>query len=87
LDELIPLTRGIQREINEGEVGRLEEVLVEKDGKEAGFMLGRTRRNKVAVFPGEKAQLGSYQILELTRTTGATFVGYRVDRAALAESK
>jgi tRNA-2-methylthio-N6-dimethylallyladenosine synthase len=87
LDELIQLTRGIQREINEGEVGRLEEVLVEKDGKEAGFMLGRTRRNKVAVFPGEKAQLGSYQILELTRTTGATFVGYRVDRAALAESK
>jgi len=87
LDELIRLTRGIQREVNEDEVGRLEEVLVEKDGKEAGFMLGRTRRNKVAVFPGEKALLGSYPILELTRTTGATFVGCRVDRAAMAESK
>ncbi len=87
LDELIQLTRGIQREINEGEVGRLEEVLVEKEGKEAGFLLGRTRRNKAAVFLGEKAQLGSYQILELTRTTGATFVGIRVDRAAVAESK
>jgi tRNA-2-methylthio-N6-dimethylallyladenosine synthase len=87
LDELIQLTRGIQREINEGEVGRLEEVLVEKEGKEAGFLLGRTRRNKAAVFLGEKAQLGSYQILELTRTTGATFVGIRVDPAAVAESK
>lgn len=86
LDELIQLTRGIQREINEGEVGRTEEVLVEKAGKEAGFMLGRTRRNKVAVFPGEEAQLGSYQLLELTRTTGATFVGSRVDRAAMADS-
>ncbi len=87
LDELIHLTRGIQREINEGEVGRVDEVLVEKDGKEAGFMLGRTRRNKVAVFPGGKTELGSYQTLELTRTTGATFIGSRVDLAAVAEPK
>jgi len=78
LDELIQLTRGIQREINEAEVGRVEEVLVENRGKEAGFMLGRTRRNKVAVFPGGKLQLGSYQTVELTRTTGATFVGSSV---------
>ncbi len=75
LDELIRLSRGIQREINEGEVGRLEEVLVEKEGKEDGFMLGRTRRNKVAVFQGAKSLLGAYLTLELTRTTGATFVG------------
>jgi len=87
LDELIHLTRGIQRKINEGEVGRVDEVLVEKDGKEAGFMLGRTRRNKVAVFPGGKTELGSYQTLELTRTTGATFIGSRVDLAAVAEPK
>ncbi len=75
LDELIRLSRGIQREINEGEVGRLEEVLVEKEGKEDGFMLGRTRRNKVAVFQEAKSLLGAYLTLELTRTTGATFVG------------
>jgi tRNA-2-methylthio-N6-dimethylallyladenosine synthase len=87
LDELIQVTRGIQREINEGEVGRVEEVLVEKEGKEAGFLLGRTRRNKVVVFPGELAELGSYQTLELIRTTGATFVGSRVDPEAVTESK
>ena len=87
LGELIRLSRGIQREINEGEVGREEEVLVEKEGREAGFLLGRTRRNKVAVFPGEGAELGSYQTLQLTRTTGATFVGSRVHFPAVSESK
>ncbi|MFH1764005.1 MAG: MiaB/RimO family radical SAM methylthiotransferase [Gemmatimonadota bacterium] len=87
LDELIQLTRGIQGEINQGEVGRVEEVLVERPGKEVGFMLGRTRRNKVVVFPGVNAEVGSYQTLELTRTTGATFVASRVDPAAVAGSK
>ena len=87
LDELIEGTRRIQREINEGQVGRMEEVLVEKEGKEAGFMLGRTRRNKVAVFPGERAMVGSYRSLELTRTTGATFVGRLLDPAVKAERR
>lgn len=85
LDELIRLTRGIQREINEGELGRREEVLVEKKGKEEGFMLGRTRRNKVAVFPGGEDLLGSYLTLELTRTTGATFAGVTVVGPASVE--
>ncbi|MBT8397591.1 MAG: MiaB/RimO family radical SAM methylthiotransferase, partial [Gemmatimonadetes bacterium] len=75
LEELIQLTRGIQREINEAEVGRVEEVLVENRGKQAGFMLGRTRRNKVSVFPGDDIRLGSYRSVKLLRTTGATFVG------------
>ena len=79
LDALIEMTRGVQREINEGEVGRVEEILVEKDGKEAGFKLGRTRRNKVVVFPGEGTRPGTYQTVRLTRTTGATFVGCLTD--------
>jgi tRNA-2-methylthio-N6-dimethylallyladenosine synthase len=87
LEELIGLTRGIQREINEDEVGRVEEVLVEKEGREAGFMLGRTRRGKAVVFPGGRAQVGSYPILELTRTTGATFVGSPVDPEEEEEPK
>ena len=78
LDELIQLTRGIQREINEKEVGRVEEVLVEKEGKDPGFMLGRTRRHKVVVFPGDTSQVGSYRTISLTRTTGATYAGQLV---------
>jgi tRNA-2-methylthio-N6-dimethylallyladenosine synthase len=75
LDELIRVTREIQGEINQAEVGRREEVLVEKEGKETGFLLARTRRNKVVVFPGSEGLLGSYQHVRLDRTTGATFAG------------
>jgi tRNA-2-methylthio-N6-dimethylallyladenosine synthase len=82
LDELIRLTRAIQAEINEREVGRVEEVLVERAGKEEGYMLGRTRRNKVVVFPGGADLLGSCHHVELVRTTGATFVGKAVPSPA-----
>jgi tRNA-2-methylthio-N6-dimethylallyladenosine synthase len=75
LDELIRVTREIQREINLTEVGRIEEVLVEKGGKEPGSLLARTRRNKVVVFPGTTDLVGSYQDVRLMRTTGATFAG------------
>jgi tRNA-2-methylthio-N6-dimethylallyladenosine synthase len=87
LDELIRLTRGIQREINESEVGRIEEVLVEKEGKDPGFMLGRTRRHKVVVFPGDPDVIGSYQTVSLTRTTGATFAGQQLGTPGAERSK
>jgi tRNA-2-methylthio-N6-dimethylallyladenosine synthase len=79
LDALIQVTRKIQGEINQGEVGRREEVLVEKVGKEPGHMLGRTRKNKVVIFPADEGLAGSYPVVELKRTTGATFVGTLVN--------
>ena len=82
LETLIEVTRRIQGEINQGEVGRVEEVLVEKRGKEPGFLLGRTRRHKVVVFPGEERLRGSYLSVELNRTTGVTFVGSLVEAPA-----
>ncbi len=85
LEELIRVTRQIQVEINRGEVGRVEEILVEKRGREEGFLLGRTRRAKVAVFPGRESLIGSYQTVELTHTTGATFLARPVDESAFAE--
>ena len=87
LDQLIRVTRDIQSEINRREVGRLEEVLVEKKGKDEGFLLGRTRRNKVVVFPGQDALIGSYVTIGLTQTTGATFVGEKLDPETGLESK
>ena len=80
LDALIETTRRIQAEINQDGVGRVEEVLVEKAGKEPGFMLGRTRRNKVVVFPGGEGLEGDYLDVRLDRTTGATFVGSLADK-------
>jgi tRNA-2-methylthio-N6-dimethylallyladenosine synthase len=86
LDALIQVTRPIQGEINEGEVGRREEVLVEKPGKEPGHMLGRTRKNKVVIFPADEALAGSYRVVELSRTTGATFVGTLIDNIPSREN-
>jgi len=79
LEELIDVTRGIQAEINADEVGRVVEVLVEKDARSEGHVLGRTRRNKVVAFPGSTELVGRYVSVVLERTTGATFVGARAE--------
>jgi len=83
LERLIAVSRGIQAEINRGEVGRVEEVLIEKAGRDAGQVLGRTRRNKVVVFDGDVGRVGAYTRTELETTTGATFTGREVGRSAL----
>ena len=75
LERLIVVHRGIQAEINEAEVGNVEEVLVEKEARDPGQILGRTRRNKVVAFAGSPELVGTYQEVHLTHTTGATFVG------------
>jgi tRNA-2-methylthio-N6-dimethylallyladenosine synthase len=85
LERLIEASRGIQAEINEREVGRREEILVEKPGRDPGFVLGRTRRAKAVVVPGSESEIGGYVDVRLTRTTGATFVAERVPAHALAE--
>ena len=78
LAELIEVSRGIQNEINEREVGRIEEVLIEDHGRDPGQLRGRTRRNKVVVFDGVAERIGGYTQARLERTTGATFVGSEV---------
>ena len=84
LEELIDVSRRIQAEINEAEVGRVEEVLIEKPGRHEGQILGRTRRNKVVVFDGGLERIGAYAHVALERTTGATFAGTEVGvRAAV----
>jgi len=84
LEELIDVSRGIQAEINQAEVGRVEEVLIEKDGRHEGQVLGRTRRNKVVVFDGDAARIGEYTRVTLERTTGATFAGTEATRLLAA---
>ncbi|MFO7895024.1 MAG: MiaB/RimO family radical SAM methylthiotransferase [Longimicrobiales bacterium] len=78
LERLIRVQRSIQAEINRGEVGREEEVLVEKAARSAGDMLGRTERNKVVAFPGDEDLVGRFVRVRLDGTTGATFTGHRI---------
>jgi len=75
LERLIDVQRAIQAEINRSEVGRVAEVLVEREARTDGDMLGRTERNKVVAFPGEPSLAGTFTHVRLTATTGATFVG------------
>jgi tRNA-2-methylthio-N6-dimethylallyladenosine synthase len=82
LEALIEVARGVQAEINRGEVGRVEEVLIEKAARDPGHVLGRTRRNKVVAFPGNTAWIGQYRTVVLERTTGATFAGSLADATA-----
>jgi tRNA-2-methylthio-N6-dimethylallyladenosine synthase len=75
LERLIDMQRAIQSEINRGEVGRIEEVLVEKEARGPNQILGRTRRNKLVAFVGSPDLIGGYHTVRLTDTTGATFMG------------
>jgi tRNA-2-methylthio-N6-dimethylallyladenosine synthase len=78
LERLIALHREIQLELGRREVGRIEEVLVEKEGRRGGVQ-GRTEGNKVVNFDGPASLVGSFVRVRLTSTTGATFAGELLD--------
>ncbi len=86
LEELIRVSREIRAELARSEVGRTEEVLVEGEARDPGHLLGRTRRSQVVAFPEEGRSIGDYALVRLTGTTGATFRGRVLDRAARAAS-
>jgi tRNA-2-methylthio-N6-dimethylallyladenosine synthase len=84
LEELIALHREIQLQINQGEVGRVEEVLVEKAARRGGLQ-GRTAGNKVVTFAGPTSLMGAFTRARLTATSGATFSGEWVPDGGVVE--
>lgn len=82
LEAVIDLHRQIQAEINQAEIGRKVQVLVEKEARRGGLQ-GRTEGNKVVAFPGPASLIGRFVDVELCSTTGATFGGELVDRTLL----
>lgn len=74
LERLIELHRQIQVELWGAEVGRVAEVLVEKEGRRGGVQ-GRTGGNKVVNFDGPASLVGQFVDVRITATTGATFTG------------
>ena len=84
LERLIGATRSVQAEINKQEVGRLEELLIERMGRSEGMVLGRTRRKKAVVVQGTEEAIGDYWDVRLTRTTGATFIAERLPAPLLS---
>ena len=73
LERLVATVRGIARRKNVGLVGSRHEVLVEGRAKRGDLLQARTRGNKVALFPGSDAWIGSYRMVRFTGTTGSTF--------------
>jgi tRNA-2-methylthio-N6-dimethylallyladenosine synthase len=84
LDRLIKVVRAGSRERNLALLGERREVLVEKSAKRGGLLQSRTRDFKTVMIPGDGSLIGKYLQVELTGTTGSTFIGQIVSqRAAL----
>jgi tRNA-2-methylthio-N6-dimethylallyladenosine synthase len=84
LARLIATVRSGSRERNLKLLGERREVLVEKSARRGGLLQARTRDFKTVMIPGEPSLIGKYLTVELTGTTGSTFIGRAVQgRAAL----
>ncbi|HJP84427.1 MAG TPA: tRNA (N6-isopentenyl adenosine(37)-C2)-methylthiotransferase MiaB [Gemmatimonadaceae bacterium] len=84
LDRLIKVVRAGSRERNLRLLGERREVLVEKAAKRGGLLQSRTRDFKTVMIPGDSSLIGRYLQVELTGTTGSTFLGQIVgQRSAL----
>jgi tRNA-2-methylthio-N6-dimethylallyladenosine synthase len=75
LARLISTVRSGTRERNLKLLGEKREVLVEKAARRGGLLQSRTRDFKTVMIPGDASLIGKYLTVELTGTTGSTFIG------------
>jgi tRNA-2-methylthio-N6-dimethylallyladenosine synthase len=78
LERLIVTVREVARRKNLALIGTTHEVLVEKPARRGDLLQTRTRTNKVVLVAGPAEWMGSYRLVRLTGTTGATFTGSAV---------
>jgi tRNA-2-methylthio-N6-dimethylallyladenosine synthase len=85
LSALVDTMRSNARAMNMQSLGKRYEVLVEKEARRGGDLVQtRTRDFKTVLVPGEASLIGTYLNVELTGTTGSTFIGQVVsDRRPL----
>jgi tRNA-2-methylthio-N6-dimethylallyladenosine synthase len=84
LARLIATVRAGSRARNMKLLGERREVLVEKAARRGGLLQARTRDFRTVMIPGDLSMIGRYLTVELTGTTGSTFLGQVVrERAAL----
>jgi len=82
LARLIATVRGGTRQRNIKLLGQRREVLVEKAARRGGLLQSRTRDFKTVMIPGDASLIGRYLNVELTGTTGSTFIGQVVGQRA-----
>jgi tRNA-2-methylthio-N6-dimethylallyladenosine synthase len=84
LARLIATVRSGNRERNIKLLGARREVLIEKLARRGGLLQSRTRDFRTVMIPGDASMIGQYVNVELTGTTGSTFIGRTVGaRSAL----
>ncbi|MFO7872857.1 MAG: tRNA (N6-isopentenyl adenosine(37)-C2)-methylthiotransferase MiaB [Bacteroidales bacterium] len=76
LNEIIEKQQALSYKSNQKEIGSTQKVLVEGTSKRSREQLmGRTTKNKVAVFPGMSYRPGDYVWVEITGCSSATLKG------------
>jgi len=79
LSEIVALQRDHSLEANQGYVGNIFEVLIEKISKKNDQELaGKTSQNTVVVFPKENYKIGDYVHVKVNSCTGGTLIGVAV---------
>jgi tRNA-2-methylthio-N6-dimethylallyladenosine synthase len=83
-ERLMSTVRGISRDRNMARLGSRVELLLEKVARDGELLQGRTRDFKTVMVPADAGRIGDYVVVDLTGTTGATFMGTPVrERMAL----
>src|SRR6267154_579786 len=82
LARLIATVRTGSRERNLKLLGDRREVIVEKTARRGALLQSQTRDSKVVMIPGDVSLIGKYLTVEITGTTGSTFLGQVVGRRA-----
>ncbi|WP_104734635.1 tRNA (N6-isopentenyl adenosine(37)-C2)-methylthiotransferase MiaB [Hanstruepera ponticola] len=79
LQEIIDLQRAHGYYRTQQHLGKLEEVLIEKESKKSDLhWSGRNTQNTVVVFPKEKYKVGDFVNVKITDCTTATLIGEAV---------
>jgi tRNA-2-methylthio-N6-dimethylallyladenosine synthase len=80
LEEVINLQLGHSLEIMRQQIGKIEEILVEKVSRRSkDQMVGRTDRNHKVVFDRKDVKIGDYVRVKITDCTSASLFGDLVD--------
>lgn len=79
LQEIIDLQQEHSRLTTEQHLGKIEEVLIEKESKKSDLQWsGRNTQNTTVVFPKGNYKVGDYVLVEMKDCTSATLIGEAV---------
>jgi len=80
LEEVIELQHKHSLEINQQQIGKIEEVLIESVSRRSdNQLMGRTDRNHKVIFDRKDAKVGDFVMVKITGCTSASLMGEIVD--------